>query len=86
MSTEETRRSRYEDQFLPQMEKMPDGNAACVGKHELFQRLIEGRGGNVARKEASQVCNKCVLRDRCPARVVYAGGRIKKKAPSYEAR
>jgi hypothetical protein len=62
-------RSRYEQQFLPRMKDMPDGAAACKGKHELFQKLIEGRGSLSARREAQEVCDGCPLRDVCPARV-----------------
>lgn len=62
-------RSRYEQTFLPRMQNMPEGPAACNGKHEIFKPLIEGRGNHVARKEAQKICQDCPLKETCPARV-----------------
>jgi hypothetical protein len=73
-------RSRYEQQFLPKMEQMPGGEAACIGKHDLFQKLIEGRGG---RKEARLICDGCPLRGTCPARVK---AKAPNKTPGQSAR
>lgn len=62
-------RSRYERQFLPKMQAMPEGAAACAGKHSLFEKLIEGRGSLKARIEAHAICEGCPLSSTCPAKV-----------------
>ena len=77
-------RSRYEQQFLPKMEAMPEGAAACTDQYALFENLIDGRGSLKARMKAQAICDGCPLRDTCPARVKKQ--LPNKKTPGHEVR